>query len=229
MEESRIKCMFQPIFETDTKKLKKYEMLVRMLDTDGTVIPPADFLPSIAHTKVYNELTKYILESAKETMETNDIELSINLALQDLFNHDILEIILKMLSENRHFASKLTFEILETEEINDFDTLKKHIHDIKETGTKIALDDFGSGYANFSYLLHLGIDILKIDGSLIHDIDKHENAKDVVETISIFAKKIGIDTIAEQVETKEEFDIISDIGIDYIQGYYLGKPSFDLL
>jgi len=229
LEDSRIRCMLQPIFETQTKKLKKYEMLVRLIDVDGKIVPPCDFLPAITHTKVYNEMTKYILESAKDILVNHKVELSVNLALQDLFNKDILEIILKILADNEDFAKKLTFEILETEEIEDFTALKKHIDAIKQTGAKIALDDFGSGYANFSYLLHLGIDLLKIDGSLIRDIDENINAQSIVQTINTFAQKIGIETVAEQVETKEEFNTVLELNIDYVQGYYLGKPSFELL
>jgi len=229
LEESRIKCMFQPIFNAETGILKSYEVLVRMVETDGKVISPHSFLPSIEHTQVYTDLTKRILELSLCALQDKDIKLSINLDLQDLFNPAILEIILNALNENTVLASKITFEILETQEVSNFEELKKHIATIKSTGAKIALDDFGSGYANFTYLVHLGIDILKIDGSLIRDIDKNKNARNIVQTINTLAQKMGIETVAEQIERREELEVVKHLGICYVQGYYLGKPSFDFL
>jgi len=229
LEESRIRCMYQPIFKAETGDLKSYEVLVRMIDIDGKVISPHAFLPSIAHTQVYTDLTKCILESALSALEHNDIKLSVNLDLQDLFNPDILEIILSALKKKTSLASRLSFEILETQEVSNFEELKKYINAIKETGAKIALDDFGSGYANFTYLVHLGIDILKIDGSLIRDIDKNKNARNIVQTINTLAHKMGIETVAEQIERREELEVIKHLGVSYAQGYFLGKPSFDFL
>ncbi len=229
IEESRIRCMYQPIYNTKSKLIEKYEVLIRMIDNDNNIILPNDFLPYISHTQIYTDLTKFVIESSLEKLKETDAELSINLELQDLFNSDILEIIIDILSHNKTHAKRLTFEILETQEVSNLDLLKEKINKIRQTGAKIALDDFGSGYANFTYLLHLDIDILKIDGTLIRDIHKNSNAKSIVETINIFAQKMNIKTVAEQIETKEEYELIENIGIDYMQGYYLGRPSFKLV
>ena len=227
IDEGRIKCAYQAIFDVRTGEISKYELLVRMIDTQGEVILPDNFLPSVSRTQVYTDLTKYILDTAKNRLKEMDEELSVNLALQDLFNDDILKIILSMLNENLDVAKRLTFEILETEEILDFKELNKHLKEIRATGAKIALDDFGSGYANFGYLVHLHIDLLKIDGSLIQGIDSSPKAKEIVETINIFAKKLGIKTIAEKVETEEELVTVQEMDIDYVQGYFLARPSFN--
>ena len=229
IEESRIRCMYQPIFTTNTNTIEKYEVLIRMIDNDNNIILPNDFLPFISHTQLYTDLTKFVIESSLKRLEETDAELSINLELQDLFNNDILEIIIHILNTNQKYAKKLTFEILETQEVSNLELLKEKINKIRQTGAKIALDDFGSGYANFTYLLHLDIDILKIDGTLIRDIHKNSNAKNIVETINIFAQKMNIKTVAEQIETKEEYETIKSIGIDYMQGYYLGRPSFEFV
>ncbi len=229
IQEFRIRCMYQPIYHTCSNSLNKYEVLVRMIDEEGNIIPPGDFLPSITHTRVYTNLTKRVLETALQTLEDHSVELSINLSLQDLFNNDILNTILELLSDNKTLANRLTFEILETEEITNFEMVKERIASVKETGAKIALDDFGSGYANFSYLVHLGIDMLKIDGSLIRDIDQNQNARNIVQTINSFADKMGMLTVAEQIETEAELATVKELGIGFAQGYYLGRPSFDLL
>ena len=89
--------------------------------------------------------------------------------------------------------------------------------------------DFGSGYANFRYLINLDIDILKIDGSIVKDIDKDTSALNIVKTIVGFAKSMDMKTVAEQVETEAEFNVISKLEIDYLQGYYLGRPSFEFV
>jgi len=162
-------------------------------------------------------------------IKQTNAELSINLALQDIYNDDILGIVLGVLQENRELAHHLTFELLETEEIINFELILQRVNAIKSVGANIAIDDFGSGYANFKYLVHLGVDILKIDGSLIRNIDSNLNATYIVETICDFAQKMNIQTVAEQVETLEELRLLQSIGVTYLQGYYLAKPNFELL
>lgn len=229
LEEKRIRLAFQPIFNVMDSSLKKYEVLIRMIDEHGILIFPDDFLPAIAHTSVYNKLTHFILDNVLiQLRKHDDIELSVNIDLQDLFNEEIMQIITLLLKPYPTLASRITFEILEHEEIIDFDQIQQHIMTLRSFGCKIALDDFGSGYANFKYLLYLGIDILKIDGSLIRDIDSNKNAQIIVKTIVNFSKEIGVTTIAEQVETKAEFDKVQHLDIHSIQGYYLGRPKFDI-
>lgn len=229
MEEGRIRLAYQPIHDVTGDGLKKYEVLLRMIDEHGILVFPKDFLPAIAHTSVYNKLTHFILQNVLERLgENQDIELSVNIDLQDLFNEDIMQIIITLLSQSPELARRITFEILEHEEIIDFEQIQTHIQRLRAFGCKIALDDFGSGYANFKYLLYLGIDILKIDGSLIRDIDQNENAQIIVKTIVNFSNEIGVATVAEQVETKEEYDKVHHLEIHSIQGYYLGRPRFEI-
>lgn len=229
LEDDRIRLAFQPIYDVTGKGLRKYEVLLRMIDEYGVLVFPDDFLPAIAHTSVYNKLTHFILTNVLDKLgEHKDIELSVNIDLQDLFNEEIMEIITTLLSKSPELAHRVTFEILEHEEIIDFEMIQTHIQRLRAFGCKIALDDFGSGYANFKYLLHLGIDILKIDGSLIRDIDQNENAQIIVKTIINFSNEIGVSTVAEQVETKEEYDKVQHLDIHSIQGYYLGRPKFDI-
>jgi diguanylate cyclase (GGDEF)-like protein len=225
----RMRCAYQPIYDATTLKVQKYEVLIRMIASDGSVIYPGEFLPSISNTQTYNKLTKFILETAFKKIRDTNIELTINLALQDIYNDDILNIVLSVLQDNRPLAHQLTFELLETEEIINFELILQRIDAIKDVGAKIAIDDFGSGYANFKYLVHLGVDILKIDGSLIRNIDTNVNASYIVETICDFAQKMQIQTVAEQVETKEELQALQKIGVTFLQGYYLAKPDFELL
>ena len=227
IDEERIICVYQPIVSTKNGKIQKYEMLLRLLDTQGAIIPPLEFLPAIRHTNVYINITKIVIDFAIKTLKEHSFELSMNLDLQDIVNDDIMNLIKDGFSQNPELAKRLTIEILEHEEITNFEIIKERINSLKNLGFTIAIDDFGSGYANFQYLLHLDIDILKIDGSLIRDIDTNKNSYHIVETIGNFAKKMNIKTIAEQVETVHELKTIKSLNIDYVQGYLLGKPSLE--
>ena len=122
----------------------------------------------------------------------------------------------------------MVFEILESEEINDYLEIQQFIQEVKLLGCKIALDDFGSGYSNFSHVLELNVDYLKIDASLIKNITTNENSKKIIQTIIIFASNLGLQTIAEYVEDEASFNLLKEMGIDFIQGYYIGKPKEDL-
>ena len=227
IDDNRILCAYQPIVVLDGGETLKYEMLLRLLDTQGSIVSPLEFLPAIRHTNIYINVTKIVVDLAIKTLKENSFELSINLDLQDILNDDIMNLLRDGFSKRPELACRLTIEILEHEEITNFDVIKKHIDILKELGFKIAIDDFGSGYANFQYLLYLDIDILKIDGSLVRDIDTNKNSYYIVETIGDFARKMNIKTVAEQVETIEELKTLKELNIDCLQGYLLGKPSFD--
>ncbi len=224
LEEDRIKCAYQPILCVKTNKIVKYEMLLRLVDKNKSVTLPMDFLPSIRHTNIYVNITKIVLDNAIQTLRENNFELTINLDLQDIMNDDIVKLLSDKFKDHRKLAERLYIEILEHEEITNFRTITKHIAILKNLGFKIALDDFGSGFANFKYLIHLDIDVLKIDGSLIRDVHTNKRTYHIIETISTFAKKMNIKTVAEQIETKNEFETLKALGIDYLQGYYIGKP-----
>ena len=229
LEDDRIICFYQPIFDIINNKITKYEVLVRMLDTNGKVILPNKFLPSIKNTTAYIELTKKVLECSIKTIEKYNVNLSINLSTQDFFNEDIINAIKKDLTSKKEIAQKITLEILEQNEITDIKKIEEKIGELKKLGIKIALDNFGSGFANFSYLLHLKIDTIKIDGSLIKEIDKNKNALHVTKAIVAFCKTMKFEIIAKAVENKNILDIVKLLGIKNVQGYYLAKPSCKLL
>jgi len=227
IDEDRIRCAFQPIYSAKTQTLSKYEMLLRMIDIEDNIVMPHEFLPAIRHTQVYINLTRYMLDIALQTLQKHDFDLTLNLDIQDILNDDIMKLLKDRFSDNRAVAQKLCIEILEHEEITNFDLIQERIATLKELGFKIAIDDFGSGYANFRYLLHLNIDILKIDGSLIRNVHKDKFAYNIVQTIAEFAKRMDIQTVAEQIETDDELQAVMELEIDYLQGYHLSRPSFD--
>ena len=122
-------------------------------------------------------------------------------------------------------GEKIVFEIIESEGIENYEEISEFITEVKKTGAKISIDDFGTGYSNFEYIMKLKVDYIKIDASMIKDIDKNINSQMVTETIIDFAKKMNIKTIAEFVHSESVFIVVKNMGIDYAQDYYFGKPQ----
>ncbi|RLA72162.1 MAG: bifunctional diguanylate cyclase/phosphodiesterase [Epsilonproteobacteria bacterium] len=229
LEEERVVCHYQPIYNHADKKIFKYEALVRLIAKDGEVIFPAHFLPELKHTNVHYKLTQRILLNVFEEFENRENSVSINVNFSDLINADIENSIISALTSNPDLASRITFEILESDEITDITLFKQKIELLHSLGAKVSIDDFGSGYSNFRTILDIEANYLKIDGSLIKNIDKNEKDFKVVKSIIHFAKEANMKTIAEFVHSKEVYDKLLQLDLDYMQGYYIAKPSASLL
>ena len=221
---NKIVPYFQPIYNVKTLKIDKYEALVRLIDTDEKVLSPYAFLEISQKIKLYPQITKVMIEQVFSMFELNGENFSINIAFSDITNVKTRTYIFEKILEH-NIAKQLTIEILENQEIDDATIMFDFINEVYNLGAKIAIDDFGSGFANFEYMTKIRCDYMKIDGSLIKNIDKDPNARLVAETIVVFAKKLNKKTIAEFVHSKEVFDVVKELGIDYAQGYYLAKPA----
>jgi len=224
VQNSKIIPYFQPIMDNKTSKINKYECLARLLDEHNNIISPSLFIPISKRIKVYSLVTKIIIDKSFEVFEKNDYEFCINLSMEDIINSEMFNFILKKLKFSSA-SNRVIFEIVESEAIKNFDKISRFINEIKRYGAKIAIDDFGDGYSNFAYLMKMNVDFLKIDGSLIQDIDTDKNSFLVVETIVDFANKLGIKTIAEFVHSSTVMDKVKTMGIDFSQGYHIDKPS----
>jgi EAL domain-containing protein (putative c-di-GMP-specific phosphodiesterase class I) len=150
----------------------------------------------------------------------------VNIDLDDLDNADMMKLITQTLYENRDIANRLTFEILEEHEVKDYSKVMFYLQQLKAYGSKVALDDFGSGYASYSYLIKLNIDILKIDGSIIKELkNSPDHAKTVIRSIRELAASFHYELVAEFVSDEAIYNIIKDLDVQYAQGYYLGEPK----
>ncbi|MCW8837471.1 MAG: GGDEF domain-containing phosphodiesterase, partial [Thiovulaceae bacterium] len=161
VDNSKIIPYFQPILDNTNGKIVKYECLARLLDESDNVISPALFLPLAKKVKVYNLITKIIIEKSFEAFKDNDYDFSINLSIDDVMSTDIFEFIVDKLKKSS-VSNKVIFEIEESEAIVDFTKVSKFINEIKMYGAKVAIDDFGDGYSNFSYLIKMDVDYIKI-------------------------------------------------------------------
>jgi diguanylate cyclase (GGDEF)-like protein len=226
LEEGRILCYFQAIFDIQTQEIVKYEALVRMQEEDGSIVPPIAFLDNIMYTTVYNDLTKTVLESVFVHIKKYECTMSVNLNFSDILDNTIYELIIGELQEHKSLAPWLIVELLEYEVLAETESLvlERLLH-IKSFGVHIAIDDFGSGYSNYTMFKTLPIDILKIDGSLIKDLDTSKVGHTIIHSIVLLAKELGIKTVAEFVHSEKIFEEVKRLGIDEAQGFYLAKPE----
>lgn len=224
IEEDKIVPVFQPIVDTKTQEIVKYEALMRMVDDQGLYIAPIHFLELAKKNKLYHQLTKIMIQKTFEKFESLPYFVSINISVEDILNKEIYHYILKTL-EASAIGNQIVFEIIESEGIENFDQVLEFINDVKHYGAKISIDDFGTGYSNFEYLMKLKVDYIKIDGSMIKNIDSDKNAQMITASIVSFAKNMNIKTVAEFVHSKNVFDKIKELEVDYSQGYYFGEPT----
>jgi len=222
IEEDKIVPVFQPIVDCKTKEIVKYESLMRIKDAD-TYIAPVHFLDLAKKNKIYHKLTKIIIEKTLERFKDSNKQVSINISVEDILNKEIYEFIMQKLSQS-NISQNIVFEIIESEGIENFDEVLRFINDVKKYHTKISIDDFGTGYSNFEYLMKLKVDYIKIDGSMIKNIDINKDSMIVTQTIVEFAKRMGIQTVAEFVYTQSVYEKVLELNVDYAQGYYFGKP-----
>ena len=216
---------FQPIVGLRSGEVAKYEALVRMVGSDGAVSGPAAFLETAMQTPYYRRITAVMVQKVFEAMAGYDTRFSINLGMRDLADEKMVSMLLSLLETYKERAGRLDIELLESEELDDLESVKDFIKRVKAYGCRVAIDDFGVGYSNFAYLLELDIDILKIDGSLISKVVGDEMTKHTVKTIVRFAKQLGFEIVAEFVEDEATIAVLETMGIEYGQGYYYGHPA----
>ncbi len=213
---------FQPIADNNLN-IVKYECLMRIADGD-TIYNPSQFLKPAKDLRFYLALSRIMFEKCFDYFKDKSVSFSVNVSVNDIVNEEMANFIVEKI-ENFTDAKRVIVEITETESIENFDETLNFINKIRKAGAKIAIDDFGSGYSNFEYIIKLKPDYLKVDGSLVKTIDTDRDVYLATKTIVKLAKEIQIKTIAEFVCNETIFEIAKDIGFDEFQGYFIGKPT----
>jgi diguanylate cyclase (GGDEF)-like protein len=221
---------YQPIFRNDKKRIQKYEVLQRIRTQDGQILPPFKYLDIAKANKHYFLLTKKVIDKSFRYFSDKDYEFSINIGYADIVEEELLNY-LKLSAQEHNVENRVVIEIIESDEITNYDVLANFIKEAKECGFKIAIDDFGSGYSNFEQILRLSdyIDYIKIDGTLIKNIIDDKKSQIIVKTIAKFCKELHIETIAEFVSDKEIYDYMQKLDIDFSQGYYISAPTPEIV
>lgn len=222
---------FQPQFYAESNKLRGVEALIRWKDKDGAFISPADFIPIAEKNGTIIQIGDFVLDASIGTfMEWKkrfnyNMFLSINISSIQYSRPDFVPKVMACVNKFGMDPNELELEITESVLIDDFKAVVNKMEELRDYGIKVSLDDFGTGFSSLSYLRGLPIDTLKIDKSFIDNITDDPAAKVIIETIVTMSKKLGFETVAEGVETKDQLDYLKSVSCDLIQGFFLGKPA----
>lgn len=232
LEENRFRLYYQPIvpLNTEANIPTCYEILLRLQDPQGKILSPGSFLPAAERYGLMLEIDKWVIKNVLTKygnyfQNQVNAHISINLSGSSLNDDALLDFVQEQLYKTQLAPEKICFEITETVAISNFKQAIQFIEKMKEFGCHFALDDFGSGFSSFSYLKRFPVDYLKIDGSLVRDMVQDKTHQVMVSAINQICRTMGIKTIAEFVENGDTIVALEAIGVDYLQGYALGKPQ----
>lgn len=223
LSETSIIPAYQPILNLENDNIESYKALARLSIKDE-VLTPEKFLELAKEMRVYHRITEQMIDRTFIYFKERDISFHINLDNDDFEHEKTTSLIITKLVEYQ-IGPKVCFEILETAELKNPDKVIKFINMVKSLGCKIAIEDFGSGFSSFYNLISFRVDYLKIDASLIRNIDTSEESQVIVRSIISVAREMNMKTVAEHVDSEVILRKIRHLGIDYAQGYYIGKPN----
>jgi len=236
LEEDRFCLSVQPIEpvageEPEAADGRHYELLLRMRDENGRLVPPGAFLPAAERYNLTTKLDRWVVEEVFDWLDAHPPHLerlslcSLNISGHSVADEEFLQFVIAKFDETSVPAEKLCFEITETAAIRNLTSATRFITALKGWGCRFALDDFGSGLSSFAYLKHLDVDFLKIDGVFVKDIDGDAISLAMVKSINEIGKVMGKRTIAEFVESEAVLARLREVGVDYVQGYRIGRPK----
>jgi len=227
LEDDIVVPFFQGIRDNKLGKITKFEVLARIVDRDK-IISPYFFIEPARLVGLITDITKKISQKAFETFENTDYEFSINITSEDLEENYLVSFLDSLCKKHNIAPARVTLEVLEDISVYGSEISIKQLENLKKLGFLIALDDFGSEHASFSRIMDLQIDIIKLDGRFIKNIDRDEKSQLIVEAVIYLAKKLGCKTVAEFVHSKSVQDKVEELGIDCSQGFYFDEPTQDI-
>ncbi|NWF67310.1 MAG: EAL domain-containing protein [Campylobacterales bacterium] len=226
IENNGLKVYYQPIVNNETKKIEKFEALIRIFD-DEKVIGPSNFLGLVKQAGLLSAITKFVINESFKMQKETSHEITINVTNDDFMDDSFINFVEQKLVAMQIDPNKITFEVSET--ITEYsDYIVEQVFKLKSMGFKIAVDDFGVEHSNFARVMHFEVDYIKIDGSFVKNIDTDKNSYIITKTIANFAKAIGAKCVAEFVSSEEIYEIIKELGIEYSQGYFFSEPLSSL-
>ena len=226
LEEQRMRIALQSVVNAGTRDIAFYECLLRILAKDGTLTPAAQFIPIAEQLGLSRMIDRRVLEMAVGMVKADPlIRISFNVSSQTSGDHDWLVHLHKLTAGDRKLTGRLLIEITETMAISDLDETAAFVDGLKEIGCTVALDDFGAGYTSFRNLKSLAVDIVKLDGSFARNLKEDRANRIFVQSMVALARNFGMATVAEMVGDAETADILAELGVDFLQGYYFGQPQ----
>ena len=219
-------CLFrQPIVNAQDASIIRWECLSRLVHEDGRIAQPYEFIPAAERAGLVGALDLETLALALKALgRENEVKLAVNVSAATIADQGSRRAYKDLLAFSANLATRLTIEITETIAIHDLDIAARFGHAAKAAGARLALDDFGEGHTSFQSLRVLPLDEVKIDGLYVEGIDARAENRAFVVAIDRLARDLGMETVAERVETIGEATALREIGVDGLQGYYYGKP-----
>ncbi len=229
IEKNRFVLALQPVVSTRTREVAGYEVLLRLREDNGEIVLPGGFLPTAERFGLAADIDRWVIDHAIDALavaraSNPQLRYAINLSAQTLTCPGLAEFITEKIRMRGIDAAALTFEITETAAIADMGTAVKFLSGLQILGCKTALDDFGSGLSSFAYLKELPVSLVKIDGRFVKNLMQNPVDQAMVKAMNEIAHALGKETIAEFVENEESFQFLANIGVDYAQGFHLGRP-----
>ncbi len=230
LDEDRFEPWFQPILEIKSNEVHHYEALARLRDHEGKIILPGAFIDVAERFGIIHLIDKMIISKTLQVLKEFELSgkktsFAMNLSGHELSDKNVLNFLISLIQKYKVDPKNIIFEITETVAIQNMDLAIEFIKPLKELGCKFSLDDFGVGFTSFAYLEKFQVDYIKIDGFFIRELDKNANDQLFVKAIADVATGMGIKTIAEFVETEAVLKLLKTFGVDYAQGYFVGKPA----
>jgi diguanylate cyclase (GGDEF)-like protein len=233
LEEDRLLIYSQAITSTSPdSNHSHFEILCRLREENNTIAMPSQFMPAAERYNLMTKLDAYVIEKTFIALNQNCFKdlgdtgfISINLAGQSLSDEGFLEQVTQLMDHHNVDAHKICFEITETSTIKSPKVVINFMKSLKKRGVRFALDDFGTGLSSLTYLKQFPVDYLKIDGSFIRDITSNPIDRKLVDAINNLSRTLNIKTVAEFVDSEETLSLLSNMGIDYVQGFFINKPQ----
>ncbi|MEY8193935.1 MAG: EAL domain-containing protein [Cycloclasticus sp.] len=234
LKEDAFQLVFQPVVNASDGHVSHYETLLRMIDDNGDLLSPVKFIPVAERMGLINQIDLWVVSHVIDYIaglgkDQEDICFTVNLSIHALQGDFLLPVLQQKLETSWISPARLTFEITETAAVSNFEKTRKMVARIRALGCRFALDDFGAGFSSFNYLKNFPVDYLKIDGQFINNLALDPADQVLVKSMIDIAHSLGKKAIAEYVSNPEILRILQEFGVDYVQGYLLGKPEKELL
>ncbi|WP_282607417.1 bifunctional diguanylate cyclase/phosphodiesterase [Pelagibius sp. Alg239-R121] len=226
IKEDRLALAYQPLVEAQNGETSCYECLLRMYAPDGSLVPAGRFIPVVEKLGLMRAVDRLVLDLVLQDLELNrDVVLAFNISGLTVADRSWLRSLQSRLRDKRQVAERMIVEITETAALYDNDESARFVESVRALGCRVAIDDFGAGYTTFHHLKTLPVDIVKIDGSFVRDIQASPDNQLFVRNLLSLAKALDLTTVAECVETQDDSDFLKSEGVDLLQGYFFGKPE----
>lgn len=221
--QDRVIPYFQGIYDNRTKRINLHEALIRIQDSDGKIYYPNQFLPIAKEYDLYGPLSVIMVNKVMKMFLNQGKRVSINLNVQDIYDREMIRMIFRYLNQEKH-PENFIFELVESEEVQDYAYIQQFADSVHEHGAKIAIDDFGTGFSNMMHVIRIDADIIKIDGEIVKEICHDINCREFMEMINNWCIQKNKEVIAEFVENEEIQKRMEQMNVTYSQGYYFAKP-----